>query len=99
MKDQTYFFSLYRNGFYWKLKNLIKNLLKPNLPISTPKYKNLFCQTWKNVGSYTRVFTVPPNGLFVPNKFFRPKTISKVAIIKTTSATIAFSFSHFLFLC
>ena len=35
--------------------------------------------------------------------FFRPKTISKVAIIKTKSATIAFllllalSFSHFLF--
>ena len=26
--------------------------------ISTPKYKNLFCQTPKNVGSYTWAFTV-----------------------------------------
>ena len=28
------------------------------MPLSTPKYKNLFCQTLKNVGSHTRVFTV-----------------------------------------
>ena len=36
--------------------------------------------------------TLPPNGPFVPNNFFRPRTIYKVAIIKTTSAIIAFSF-------
>ena len=58
LRTKPFFFCLYRNGFYWKLKNLIKNLLKPKLPITTPKYKNLFCQTWKNVGSYTQVFTV-----------------------------------------
>ena len=46
------------------------------------------------------LITLSPNGLFVSNSFFRPKTISKVAIIKTKSATIAFffSFSPFFFL-
>ena len=34
--------------------------------------------------------TSSPNGPFASNSFFRPKTISKVAIIKTKSATIAF---------
>ena len=47
---------LYIIGFNDLIKNLIKNL--PNLKfanksISTPKYKNLFSQTWKK-----RVFTV-----------------------------------------
>ena len=28
------------------------------MPVSTPKYKNLFCQNSKKAGSYTRVFTV-----------------------------------------
>ena len=27
-----------------------------SLPITTPNYKNLFCQTSQNVASYTRVF-------------------------------------------
>ena len=26
--------------------------------ITTPKYTNMLCQTWKNVGSYMRIFTV-----------------------------------------
>ena len=50
------------------------------------------------------------NGPFAFNSFFRPKTIAKVAILKTKSAIIAFfssppflllalSFSPFLFLC
>ena len=54
--------------------------------------------------------TLSPNGPFASNSVFRPKTISRVAIIKTKSATIAFfsshpflllalSFSPFLFLC
>ena len=53
--------------------------------------------------------TLSPDGSFASNSFFGPKTISKVAIIKTKSATIAFfssppflllalSFSPFLFL-
>ena len=53
--------------------------------------------------------TLSPNGSFASNSFFRPKTISKVAIIKTKSTTIAFFssppflllalyFSPFLFL-
>ena len=49
--------------------------------------------------------TVPANGPFVSNSFFRPKTISKVTTIKAKSATIALflfdlllsSFSLFLF--
>ena len=51
------------------------------------------------------LITLSPNGPFVSNNFFRPKTISKVATILTKSATIAFflllllSFSSlFLFL-
>ena len=42
--------------------------------------------------------TVPANRPFVSNSFFRPTTISKVAIIKAKSATIAFfsSISSFL---
>ena len=28
------------------------------MPVSTPKYKNLFCQNSKKAGSYTGVFTV-----------------------------------------
>ena len=40
--------------------------------------------------------TLPPNGPFVPNNFFRPRTICKVAIIKTTSAILLFFFSSFL---
>ena len=53
--------------------------------------------------------TLSPNGSFASNSLFRPKTISKVVIIKTKSATIAFFssppfvllalyFSPFLFL-
>ena len=38
--------------------NLINNRSQPNLPITAPKYKNLFCNTSKNVGSYTHVLTV-----------------------------------------
>ena len=34
------------------------------------------------------LITLPPNGFFEPNSFFRPKGIS---IIKTKSTTIAFS--------
>ena len=34
-----------------------------------------------------------PNGPFASNSFFRPKTLSKVAIIKTKSATMVFFFS------
>ena len=48
---------------------------------------------------------LPPNGPFASNSNFRPKIISKVAIIKTKSKTIAFFFllllsfsSLFLFL-
>ena len=37
-------------------KNLINT--KHKQPTTTPKYKNLFCQTSENVGSFTRVFTV-----------------------------------------
>ena len=33
------------------LSQKLSRLLK--LPITTPKYKNLFCQTSKNVGSFT----------------------------------------------
>jgi len=54
--------------------------------------------------------TLSPSGPFASNSFFRPKTISRVAIIKTSSTTIAFfssppfrllalSFSPFIFLC
>ena len=35
--------------------------------------------------------TLSPDGPFASDSFFRPKTISKVAIIKTKSATITFS--------
>ena len=35
--------------------------------------------------------TLSPNGPFPSNSFFRPKTTSKVVIIKTMKATIAFS--------
>ena len=42
------------------------------------------------------LITLSPNGSFVSNSFFRPKTISKVAIIKTKSATIAFFFLFLL---
>ena len=42
------------------------------------------------------LITLSPNGPFVSNSFFRPKTISKVAIIKTKSATIAFFFLFLL---
>ena len=48
-------------SFFIKIKNLIKNLryIKPKLPISTPNYKNLFCQTSKNLlGSSSRRFAV-----------------------------------------
>ena len=38
--------------------NLINNRSQPNLPITAPKYKNLFCNTSKNVGSYTHVLTI-----------------------------------------
>ena len=55
------------------------------------------------------LITLSRNGPFASNSFFRPKTVSKVAIIKTKRATIAFfssppflllalSFSPFLFL-
>ena len=45
------------------------------------------------------LITLSPNGPFVSNSFFRPKTISKVATIKTKSATIAcFSSPPFLLL-
>ena len=55
------------------------------------------------------LITLSPNGPFVWNSFFRPKTILKVGIIKTKSATmacfssppfllLALSFSPFLFL-
>ena len=43
--------------------------------------------------------TLPPNGPFVPNNFFRPRTICKEAIIKTTSAIIPFSFLLVSFSC
>ena len=50
------------------------------------------------------LITLSPNGPFASDRFFRPKTISEVAILKTNSATIAFfllllsSSSLFLFL-
>ena len=50
------------------------------------------------------LITLSPNGPFASDSFFRPKTISEVAILKTNSATIAFfllllsSSSLFLFL-
>ena len=54
--------------------------------------------------------TLSPNGPFASVSFVRPRTIAKVAIIKTKIATIAFflsppflllalSFPPFLFLC
>ena len=57
--------------------------------------------------TYLAVFliTLSPNRPFASNSFYRPKTIFKVAIIKTKSATIAFFFSFFpsphsfIFLC
>ena len=36
------------------------------------------------------LITLSPNGPFASDRFFRPKTISEVAILKTNSATIAF---------
>ena len=42
--------------------------------------------------------TLPPNGPFASNSFFRPKTILKVAIIKIQSATTAFFSSSSFFL-
>ena len=36
--------------------------------------------------------TLSPNGPFAPNSFFRPKTISKVAIIKTRVKPLFFFF-------
>ena len=43
---------------------------------------------------------LPPNGLYFPSNsfFFRPKTIPKVAIIKSMSTTIAFFFFPLFFL-
>ena len=40
------------------LRTQLRTHFSLKLPITTPEYKNLFCQTWKNVGSYMRVFTV-----------------------------------------
>ena len=36
------------------------------------------------------LLTLPPNGLFASNGCFRPRSIFRVAIMKTKSATIAF---------
>ena len=59
------------------------------------------------ISTYLAIFliTLSLNRAFASNSFFRPKTIFKVAIIKTKSATTAFFFSSFpsphsfLFLC
>ena len=47
-----------KHGFYLENKNLFKNLNLPNFPVKYHLYKNLLRLTWKNLGSYTRVFTV-----------------------------------------
>ena len=47
------------------------------------------------INMFSRILiTLSPNGPFVSNSFFRPKTISKEAIIKTKSATVAFFSSY-----
>ena len=38
--------------------NLLHSFIKLKLPISTPKYKNLFSQTLKKVGASSQVFTL-----------------------------------------
>ena len=58
---------------------------------------NILKKDWNFLYNYSRLFgfliTLSPNGPFASNSFFRPKTISRVAIIKTKSAAIVFFFS------
>ena len=40
-------------------EGLVRTNTQTKMPITTnPEYMNLFCETEKNVGSYTRVFNV-----------------------------------------
>ena len=70
----------------------------PNLKAPPPSYRPIYLLTKKYI--HTNIYTLP-NGPFAPNNFFSAKN-SKVTIIKTKSATIAFLlllsfFSLFLF--